>query len=394
MLMLLGTGPWQRSLFDMLQETNQQICTISPDNTGFGAAYHIEADVRDVEKIITEINKYQLKPSYFLSSQTDLTVKSVAYLNNHYGFGINQISVANTFTNKVQMRERVARICKNLQNPFYEGTTLESLVDDVIDNFICSMDSFVIKPASLQSSLGVKIISKNEDFNLTEYIQTIAEYGCSELIMEGFVDGIEYTIEGYKYKDGTHEILAVSRKEKKFGFGIANALHFSPEAYQDCVDVQHDLEKLFQDYCFGPTHTEVIKTADGALYLVEAAIRGGGSGIPSYIVPEITGFYPEQQMLVDSGLKVTYEKQSKKHNFVLLIFYEFKGAVATQINTENVKKSVISLWSDYKLGETVRPILDDRSRHGFFIIASNTKVEQDSVLKMLSEDNPGIRLHV
>lgn len=394
MLILLGTGPWQRSLFDVLQETNHQICTISPDNTGFGAAHHIEADVRDVEKIITEIDKHKLKPTYFLSSQTDLTVKSVVYLNNHYGFGINQISVANTFTNKVLMRDRVSTVCKHLQNPFYEGILLKNLVDDVIDNFICNMDSFVIKPASLQSSLGVKLISKNEDFNLTEYIQTIAKYGCNELIIEGFVSGIEYTVEGYKHKDGTHEILAVSRKEKKFGFGIANALHFSADAYQDCVDVQDDLEKLFQDYCFGPTHTEVIKTENGAFYLVEAAIRGGGSGIPSHIVPAITGFYPEQQMLVDSGLKVIHRKQSKKHKFVSLIFYEFQGVIATHINTKNVEKNVIRLWSDYELGETVRPILDDRSRHGFVIMGTSTAVEHDSVLKMLAEDNPGIRLHV
>jgi biotin carboxylase len=391
---LIGSGPWQRDLFNLLLVLRYPICSIAPENNFHEAQYFIRSDVRDIALISEQIEVLGVKPLVFISSQTDLTVNSVAKLNAQYNISDKRLEAAELFTNKFLMRRAVDVINGEVLNPKYRLLHPENIEEQIQSFDDDLMSNVVIKPTSLQSSLGVKYINNVYNFDFHEYLNYIRNYNVEEFIVEKRVDGTEYTIEGYKHTDGTHELLAASEKSKIFGFGIANALHYSNEALEKCRLIQDDLNKLFSCYDFGPTHTEIILNDDGKFYLVEAAVRGGGSGIPSHIVPALTGFYPEKQLLVDSGLVGVYKHENSQYDFVSLIFFEFRHSAASPINTDNVQSNIIRLWSDYKLGEKVREILDDRSRHGFVIVGSTSADELRSVLDVLNRDNPGIRLHV
>lgn len=391
---LLGSGPWQRELFEILLNMEILICSIAPENNFEEAHLFIRADVRDVAAICSQVDAADIVPIIFISSQTDLTVNSVAKLNAHFNISDKGLNAAQIFTNKFSMRQAVEKLNGNILNPKYSiiypqsiDSQIHSLDEDLLSNV-------VIKPTSLQSSLGVKHIENVFTFNFLEYFRSLAQYKIDEFIIEEVIHGVEHTIEGYKHLDGEHEILTASSKSKEFGFGIANALHYSTEALERCNLIQKELNNLFSCYDFGPTHTEIIYSDDGKFYLVEAAVRGGGSGIPSHVVPAITGFYPEKQMLVDSRLIATCERKSIEYKIVSLIFYEFRHSVATHINTRNVQSNIIRSWTDYKPGEPVRTIFDDRSRHGFVIVGSGTRSEHEGVLAILARDNPGMRLHV
>ena len=50
------------------------------------------------------------------------------------------------------------------------------------------------------------------------------KFGVREFIVEELIEGVEYTIEGYKFKNGEHTIFGVSTKDKKFGFGVAKCV--------------------------------------------------------------------------------------------------------------------------------------------------------------------------
>ena len=392
-IILLGTGPWQRSLFELLKYNKFKICTISPVSAFTDSDLHIYKDVRDVSGIMAEIEINGIEPMLFISSQTDLAVNSIAQLNHNYNLNLSNILVAKVFTNKYLMRNLVANLDVSLKNPIYQKVTCASDIDSMLDSHPSLSEDIIIKPTSLQSSLGVRHIKYLRDFDFNAYRSEMSNYSVHEFIIEKNIKGIEYTLEGYKKKNGSHELLAVSRKDKKFGFGVANALHYSPDAFNECVRLKSSLNKLFFDYGFGPTHTEVIKTVEGDFYLVEAAIRGGGSGIPSEIVPSLTGFYPEHQQLNDAGVACELHTVVARHEYVSLVFYEFTTGVALPIEHSELDDNLVRKWSNFKDGEMVGPILDDRSRHGFLIIGSRSEASIKEVLARLSNLNQKVKFH-
>lgn len=391
MIFLIGAGPWQYSMYSILLHSGLKICTVSPSSAGFGDSLHISADVRDRNGIISEIERLKLTPSFFVSSQTDLTVGTVAYLNWHYGLGTEQNTTAKIFTNKLKMRSRLADLSVKLKNPSFIGASADELETVISALQASNKPPFVIKPASLQSSLGVTKVEKFSEFSLEEYRRDLVQYDIDEFILEEMICGREYTIEGYKKKNGDHVILAASEKEKKFGFGIANALHYGPEALELCLSVERDLSALFAIYEYGPTHTEVIVTSNGEFYLVEAAVRGGGSGIPSEVVPTLTGFFPEYELLRDACIATPEPPTFKKKKYVSLVFYEFKANFATELVYN--QDYIVRHWCDYSVGDLVRPIQDDRSRHGFVIVGGESKLHISRILSHLIECNPSVVFH-
>jgi len=392
---LLGTGPWQRDIFDELRSLNLTICTISPDRNDFGSDMHIYADVRDVIKIEREISDLGIHPIFFISSQTDLAVSSAAELNVKFQCGLDQTEAAKIFTNKYKMRAAVEQLELAIRNPKFLRIRADNNEDDIrllMDGL--NVADVVIKPTSLQSSLGVHRVGNFEDFDFAQYVEGMKKYGIHEFILEELIEGVEYTVEGYKFKNGEHKIFGVSTKEKKFGFGVANALNYSPEALENCQTLKEPLAKLFACYKFGPTHTELIFSQSGEFFLVEAACRAGGSGIPSHIVPSLSGFYPERQLIADHlSAEINILGSGTRYEYVSLIFFEFYQHVAHKIEVGSCGSNIIRVWCQYHTGDSVHAVVDDRSRHGFVIIGANSSQKVLGFLKILKEINPGIIFH-
>ena len=388
-IFVLGTGPFQRSIFDILTRSGYCIGTIGPSENIFNAIAHIQSDVREIEFITKEMKKFRYKPLYFFSSQTDITVLPAAILNKFFECAEINIEISKMFTNKFLVRNKNINSII-LKNPAYEIIDIKQLENK---KHFYAKYPFILKPVSLQSSLGLLKVEINEEVNHTDYVQTLHKLGVSQIIKEEFVEGVEYTVEGYKHKNGFHEILCASRKEKRIGFGIANALNYTPIAKQIVEEISLDLENLFEDYPFGPTHTEVIRKDNGEFYLVESAIRGGGSGIPSDIIPSLTGFSPEFQMIHDSiGMKL-HQFQIQRYPYVSLLFFEFKSFCADLIIFDKKKLGNIRVWTDYEAGAEVKKIIDDRSRHGFIIIGARSTSDLNILKTEFLNDNPNITLY-
>lgn len=392
---LLGTGPWQRDIFDELKSLSLQVCTISPDRSDFPSDMHIYADVRDVPKIEREISDLGIRPIFFISSQTDLAVSSSAELNVRFQCGMDHTEAAKIFTNKYKMRVVVEQLQTAIRNPKFFRITADNNEDDIrlLINRL-NVSDLVIKPTSLQSSLGVRRVQNFENFDFSQYVEGMKKYGIHEFILEELIEGVEYTVEGYKFNNGEHKIFGVSRKEKKFGFGVANALNYSPEALANCHTLKEPLAKLFACYKFGPTHTELIFSPSEEFFLVEAACRAGGSGIPSHIVPSLSGFYPEKQLIADHlSAEIDTLGSVTQYEYVSLIFFEFAEDVAHNIEVGSCGSNIIRMWCQYRTGDSVHAVVDDRSRHGFVIVGANSSQKLLGFLKILKEINPGIIFH-
>lgn len=384
---LLGTGPWQRDFYQVLLSTGVSVVTVGPSENIFGADHHINLDVRMVDQIATEVRKI-CKPIYFFTSQTDVSIGPVAELNDLFDISKNNLIASKVFTNKYLMREKNKSI--KLKNPMYVKLHIDDLSFNLINE---KYEGYIIKPLHLQSSLGVKEITKFSQTEYLSYKEELYKLQVDEVIVEEKIEGIEYTIEGYKDRGGEHKILAVSKKEKKIAFGVANALHYSDKFLLDVVRLESDLHSLFSDFSFGPTHTEVIKTVSNEFYLVESAARGGGSNIPSKIIPSLTGFYPEKQMLQDAtGIKASNEKM-QRYAAVTLAFYAYKNSDNYKVDLSQVKSHIISHWTDYVAGRHLQEVFDDRSRHGCFIVGGDSTSQIQNILEQISKTNQNINLY-
>ncbi len=385
---LIGTGPWQKPMYDLLKKLSDAVLTVGPGENIFNSDFHVNSDVRDIDTIIKSIDDYGIKPKYFFTSQSDITLKTVDTLNSLFIKNYSQKEIINTFTNKflIRLKNQGSGIIKN---PIFYNIKLDNLSDFIKNN----KDDIVIKPLSLQSSIGVRMINPRIDFDVEEYVKQMNILGVKEVIAEALIDGDEYTLEGYKSKGGFHKILAASKKKKNINFGIASELEYSKEYLEKVELINDDLEFLFNDYEYGPTHTEIIINPKGDFFLVETAIRGGGSGIASHIVPALTGFNPEIQMVKDAtGIHVEEQKKIK-YKRVALIFFGAKSKIFPKIFYDELGDNLIKIWTNYNQGEKVKAINDDRSRHGFVIIGSNSYNEQKEIINYFKRINMEITLY-
>jgi biotin carboxylase len=113
------------------------------------------------------------------------------------------------------------------------------------------------------------------------------------VIIESFIRGIEYTVETFAHR-GTSWVLAISEKRKVPGTRETVALELATPALPRDVSTsigQFACEALAAlGYTDGPGHTEILRDKAGALWLVEAAGRGGGFMVADGIVPRASGF--------------------------------------------------------------------------------------------------------
>ena len=374
---LLGAGPWQTSISRLIREAGYGLLVVGPEPPSFPYERFLQADVRDTEKIWSRATSLGANILAFVSSQTDLTVPIVNELNRRLGIRhINQ-EVCSYFTDKYAQR-----IKNSLGKLPGHKVDAQNLLDFLTGIHLPA----VSKPCSLQSSKGVKLWRNVSVSEVDEYLRELKSLEVETVVVEPFVSGTEITLEGYKRLGGTHEVLAISEKKKNIGFGVANSLLYQRSNLDKYRVVSGLLEDHFSVLDFGPTHTEVIVNSSGA-FLVESAIRAGGTNIPSLIVPSLSGVYPEIDLLNDLGLRVgNPKKRIDGYEVVEMCFFRFLRG-REDLRLDEIKERILFDWvSDSNLSE----VTDDRSRHGCLILGSSCIQELDSIKKEFLTNNKNV----
>jgi len=149
----------------------------------------------------------------------------------------------------------------------------------------------IVKPNDSAGSRGVSVV-KDKSALFEAFNSARRQSRIGEVILEGFIEGKECTVEGLTY-DGRTEILAISEKKKIEGeYRVATDIVY-PSAFSDGIikDIKRTVKRAVKaiGIDMGPTHSELIVTPEGKPVLLEVAARGGGFGIFSTIVPLISG---------------------------------------------------------------------------------------------------------
>ena len=379
-------GKWQMPWLKYLQHKGHKIILVDPYTFSTCiklADIHIACDARDTEFIYSEIINNNYEVEFVTSDQTDVSVNTVAILSKKLGLVGNDPEIVNIFANKLENR----LFLKNNFKSHFPNFIKAFSVQDIISFYEDNGRDIIIKPVDAQSSRGIfKIDSSNFSSLESFYRESVSFSKLDYIIAEKFIYGKEITVEGLCVNN-KHYTLATSSK-KHFRTGIASELKYPSTVNSDLLKKLYAFHNEFiekTELKFGITHSEyIINNEETDFWLVESACRGGGSLIPSDIVPWVANLSLYDIMYtIISGQPVSVE-EPEIHRHAILYFFEFKnGTVKRMEGIEEAKQidGVLDVDFEFKEGSRIVAASDDRGRQGYTIILAPTEEELNAKLE-------------
>lgn len=294
-VLILGANNLQLPLIEKANELGYKTLVVSPiiDEPGHAVATYSEScDVVDEEGVLNLAKKYDI--CGIITDQTDLPVRTMAYVANKLGLPGNDYEVARIFTDKYLMRERCKEIgvktvdyklCRTLEEAktFYDG-----LNQDII-----------LKPVDNQGSKGVYKVSSKMELE-KKFLEAIKYSRSGSVLVEEYIHGREFVVEGiavnYEYENlccgdtdyfNIPDVFSATKREFP---SIAD-----PKIINKVLDINKKIAKGF-GFKQGITHGEYILN-DQDVILLEIAGRGGGVFISSDLIHLQTGLETEEFLL-------------------------------------------------------------------------------------------------
>jgi carbamoyl-phosphate synthase large subunit len=372
-VLFIAGGEWQVPLVKFLKKKGFHITLVDPyeDSPCVALADEfIQLDVKSIDLIYEKIKDKDL--DYVLSDQTDVAVNSVAVLSNKLELPGNSVFSTQLFSNKSKSRTFVQSFAREISPGFKVITSVKEL-----SSFVEEFKDVIIKPTDAQSSRGINRIENKEhlEFYFNEAKNASPTHS---VIVEEFLIGEEITVEGICL-DSKHKTLTTSSK-KHIKTGIASDLIFPSNIKTELLKKIYDFNDAYVDksgLSSGITHAEYIVDQDNnKFWLVEIACRGGGTLIPSDIVPWVTGIdlYEHLFDAISGENKLNIGDISSKS--AILHFFNFKNGLIKQIHgLEEIEKipEVLTCRLSFSAGDEIFDVNDDRGRHGFVIILSENE---------------------
>lgn len=238
------------------------------------------------KKKILEICR-TLKIDGIISIASDVAVPTVNFIANALNLIGNSIDSSLRSTNKFLMRNAFEFV--NLLNPKfveldknYNTKELSGLIYPLI-----------VKPVDRSGSKGITVVKIPE--NLDKSIQyALDESFTDKVIIEEFIRGEEISVETISWK-GEHYILTFTDKITSGFPHFVELEHHQPSKY-----LNSKLRKQIEDQItlglnslgikYGASHSELLITESGEIYLIEIGARMGGDFIGSDLVFLSTGY--------------------------------------------------------------------------------------------------------
>ena len=291
-VLIIGGGEGQVPLIDAAHNLGLQAVVVSPKGNYRGrlmADCVIEEDIRFPDRIVTNHEFGNKNIVAVVSDQLDEAVPIVAKLAEHFNVPGIGYDVAVRFKDKYVMRIAASRLgvavpkCVFVEKIADLQKTVEGLKYPVM-----------IKPVDSASSRGVyKACNLDE---LSQYYLDSRRYSSVGVIVEEYISGREYVVEGFTVDYHTKNLIVGHRDY----FDVPGAFIPCATVFRDADSATDSLEERLKELNlkivngfglkFGLTHAEYIyNEVEDKIYLVEIAARGGGVCISSDLVPAACG---------------------------------------------------------------------------------------------------------
>ena len=376
-VLIFGVGPLQHSIISRAKKMGLYTVGIDPcedatcreDVDGFEVV-----GGQDYKGTCAVVEKYCIDA--IVTAATDKPLVMMARIAQKYGFPFYSVETAQWSTDKFQMKQR-----------FLEGGVscakgrLVKSVEETSD----MVYPVIVKPRDNSGSRGVKLCRTKEELELS--MAEALEYSkLDSVLVEEFIEGPEYSIEGLHY-DGKSEVIQFTEKKTtEFPYNVElghiQPANISEENKQKIREIVAKIGKALKfENC--PSHTE-LKINERGIFVIETSPRLGGDYITSTLTPLSTGINMEDQLL-HIALGETVDTQTgrvEKASGVCFLNLPCGKVTAIDpaINEVCTWPNVYSFATSLKVGDGIHPITSSLNRYGQFIVKGETRKEVDSLL--------------
>lgn len=303
-ILVLGAGALQVPLIQTIQARGYNPVVVSLHNDEPGMLMVKDKVVGDFcdEEFTLQIAK-DWNVIAVVTDQTDLPVRTIAYVCDHLGLPSIGYKTACLFTDKFLMREK----CKEIGVKTIAYSLVDSL-EEAKKFFIDLHHSAILKPINNQGSKGVYKVSSIEELE-EKYAEATRYARGQKILIEEFITGQELVIKALAFDGKVTNLVCGDTHyfEVKDAFAAKDRI-FPSMLDEEIVNKALNLNKKIVSgfgLSRGLTHGEYI--IDGHdVYLIEIAARGGGVYISSDIIPLMTGFNTTS-FIIDIATKSTVD---------------------------------------------------------------------------------------
>lgn len=337
-ILIIGAGDFQLPLVQKAAES-YEVLLAAPVVGEMFLPYITKTlicDVRDKESILAFAKEEGI--CGVITDQTDIAVRSVAYVAEKLGLPGIGYETGCLFTDKALMREKM----KELGIPTLPNKTVQSL-EEALAYYEEIGGAVIIKPLDTQGSRGVQAVYSAEE--LKEKYEEAARWSTDHSVMvERLATGREFVVEGMSVN---YEFANLCCGDTLY-FNIPDAYaaknrifpsDADAELYQRVLARNAEIIKGF-GLKQGISHSEYIMDGD-EIYLMETAARGGGVFISSDLIHLSSGLNTEEFLLeIATGQRTTLPDLSGRPTYYCgyLAFYIPVGTVTAVEGLDEVKK--------------------------------------------------------
>ncbi len=391
-LIAVTAGRWQASSIAIAKQMGIKVIAIDSDPNAAGLAFadiQIVAELTDFDGIVKQIKGHNI--AGVLSICCDAGMLLAGQLREYFAVETGpDIKVSQHLTNKKLQRQA----WKNKDIDRLNWFTVKA-IDSVPEIFERMPLPFIIKPVDSAGSRGVFKV-ENVKQPIVEYIEQAFSFSPTrEVIVESFMAGREYTVEGF-VDNGICEVLAITEKDKIESAN--NLVAYKLQTAQLSAEMMSQVEQLVKSsvvsvsYKNGPIHAEVIIMKDGSVGMVELAGRGGGFMVYEAFVKAQSGFDIVKNT-IKQAVGWPTDKIVKQQNHTILRFFPTRQGRVTQIAGIDAADNVagISAGAFVSVGDELGWPKSDGDRMGFYLCHAKTK---DAALKLAEQAESLIRFDV
>ena len=373
--MCICAGRWQ--LNGMLQAKKQgyKLFAVDGDKNAEGlkiADKFLVIDIHETKKIINYIKDQKIGLGGVICLTSDIGQKTASIIREEFKLFGMSYKISKRMTNKEIQRGALTNK-KGIDIPKWliieKYLNSNKIIEDI--GLPC-----VVKPVDSAGSRGVEIVYEEQD--LEEKIRSASLFSSnSRVIVEEYIQGVEYTVETFTHKLATHLLLITEKS--KLNKTLANELFSSELEEKDVIELTTKIEKIFKtlEYKYGAGHTEFIKrNSDGVFFLVESAGRGGGFLVADLLVPEASGFNLNEACVVQAMGDEPNKFLNTRNNKTLLRFIPSQDGVIQGISGFEAANKINNVVAGcfVKIGDKTKKAQSDGDRIGYILTKGKTKL--------------------
>ena len=377
-ILVFGCGELQKSIIGRAHKMGLYVVGIDPCEDAYCKddvdAFEVVGG-QDFEGTCEVVEKHSIDA--IVTAATDKPLVMMARIAEKYGFPFYSVETAQWSTDKFQMK---ARFMEG-GIPCAKGRLVHSAEE--VSDFEYPV---IVKPRDNSGSRGVKLCRDKSELE-SAIVEALPFSHLDTVLVEEFIEGPEYSIEGLHY-DGKSEVIQFTEKKTtKFPYNVELG-HVQPANIS--VENQEKIRRIVAkignalNFVNCPSHTE-LKINDRGIFVIETSPRLGGDYITSTLTPLSTGVNVEDELL-KIALGETINPQLVPVQYSGVRFFSLEeGTVIKHVPEEKYIKAwphVVDFSFNLKEGDKVNCITSSLNRYGHLtLIAGNRESIEDAFEK-------------